>query len=322
MSLRQALSIVIGACLACGVHYSVAQTSSGLSRLHKVVTVAKFNPTQSQLPEGVALDNKGNVYVGFYPTGQIFKIAADGKRSLFATLNVGPNPAAGLVGFTFDPDGDLYVCLASFRKETHGIWRVSPDGSINLVARLDPTGFPNDLVFHDGYYYITDSYLGEIWKVSKSGAAEVWIKSPLLNPATPTCCYGANGLQFDRGYLYVANTDLGTIVRIKPGLNDGKPTAEVYVKSPALIGADGLSIDVEHNIYITADYLNTLVKVTATGDIETLATREEGLDFPADTYFGQSPGKRPILYWTNGGYNFGKPSLQKMDVGIKGARLP
>jgi sugar lactone lactonase YvrE len=149
----------------------------------------------------------------------------------------------------------------------------------------------------------------------------VWIKSPLLNPKTQKCCYGANGLEFDRGDLFVANTDFGTIVQIKTG-KDGKPHAEVWVKSPALVGADGISFDVRHNAYVTADYQNALVEVTANGDIYTLATAKDGLDFPADTAFGQASGERRFLLWTSGGWHNKMPSLQKMDVGIPDARLP
>jgi sugar lactone lactonase YvrE len=133
-----------------------------------VTTVATFDPIQSQLPEGVAVDKQGNIYVGFYPSGQILKITPDRKQSIFATLDVSGNVGGGLVGFAFDNDGDLYVCDASGKPATHGIWKVDRNGATSRIAALDPTGFPNDLVFDkDGNLYVTDSYLGEIWKISK-----------------------------------------------------------------------------------------------------------------------------------------------------------
>jgi hypothetical protein len=82
------------------------------------------------------------------------------------------------------------------------------------------------------------------------------------------------------------------------------------------------SFDVQHDLYVTVDYQNTVVRVSPGGDIETLATVSDGLDFSADTYFGQSDGQRRFLFWTSGGWNFVKPSLQKLDVGVPGAPLP
>jgi len=296
------------ACLAVTTQPTLAE------RRRDVITILNFDPTEQQLPEGIALDRQGNIYVGFYPTGQIWKISPDGTQAVLATLDVGTS-GGGLVGFALDAAGDLYVCLASFEAATHGIWKVHQNGVTRMFAALDPTGFPNDLVFdRAGNLFVTDSYLGEIWKISDAGEAQVWIKSPLLNPKTPACCYGANGLEFDGRDLFVANTDLGTIVRIKPGTEDTPPRASVYVESPALVGADGISFDAKHNIYVTADYQNTLVFISANGDIRTLATAKEGLDFPADTAFGEAQGQRKSLYWNSGGWNFSKPSLQKMDV--------
>jgi hypothetical protein len=122
--------------------------------------------------------------------------------------------------------------------------------------------------------------------------------------------------------MFVANTDLGLIVRIKMGEEDRAPHGDVFVTSPALVGAGGISFDVRHNLYVSVDYQNTVVRVSPDGNIETLATVNDGLDFPADTYFGQSHGQRKFYFWTSGGWNFMKPTLQKLDVGVRGAPLP
>jgi sugar lactone lactonase YvrE len=306
--------------LGCYVPYAPAQNTLSVPKVGKVVTVATFDQAQSQLPEGVAVDKEGNIYVGFYPTGQILKITPNGEQSIFATLDVTGPVGGGLVGFVFDEEGDLYVCDASGTPATHGIWKVHKDGTTRLIAALDPSGFPNDLVFdEEGNLFVTDSYLGEIWKISKSGEAKVWLKDPLL---APIFAYGANGIVFDQDSLFVANTDQGTIVRIDLGDDNRPPHAELLAQSPLLYGADGISFDVRHNLYVTSDYINILVRVSPDGTVQTLATASDGLDFPADTYFGQSHGQRKFLFWTNGGYNFMQPSLQKLDVGVLGQELP
>jgi sugar lactone lactonase YvrE len=320
LSHRKVFAVVLVLWLGCSVQGGLAQSTSGLSHaaLGIVTTVATFDPAppQSQLPEGVAVDKEGNIYVGFYPTGQILKITPDGEQSIFATLDVSGTVGGGLVGFALDKEGDLYVCDASGEPATHGIWKVSRNGATRRIAALDPSGFPNDLVFDEGGdLFVTDSYLGEIWRISKSGETKVWLKDPLL---AMVFAYGANGIAIDRGDLFVTNTDQSTIVRIELGDEDRPPHAEVFVQNPLLFGADGISFDVRHNAYVTSDYINLLVRVSADGDVQTLATASDGLDFPADTTFSQTQGQRTFLFWTNGGYNFALPSLQKLDVGVPG----
>lgn len=314
---------VLVAWFGCGVQYALAGSALGGWRQAPgaVITVMTFDPAQSQFPEGLAIDKEENIYVGFYVTGQIWKITPHGEQSVLATLDVGSS-GGGMVGLTVDEEGDLYVCDASAEVATHGIWKVDPNGASRLFAALDPTGFPNAMAFDEaGNLFVTDSYLGEIWKVSRSGEAKVWLKSPLLDPLSPTCCYGANGIEFDRGDMFVANTDQGTIVRIEMENDDRLPHAEVFVRDAALAGADGIAFDVRHNLYVAVDTGNTLVRISPDRNIKTLAAATDGLDFPASTSFGQTRRQRTFLFWTNYGVS-SKPSLQKMDVGVPGVRLP
>jgi sugar lactone lactonase YvrE len=322
MSLRKSLfvTVVLVTWLAGGLQYALTESTPSMPRMSKVITVTTFDPAYLQLTEGLAIDKEGNIYVGFYLTGQIWKITPQGEHSIFATLDVSGSVGGGLVGFALDEEGDLYVCDASGEPATHGIWRVDRNGATRRIASLDPAGFPNALAFDDkGNLFVTDSYLGEIWKISASGEAKVWLQDPLL---APVFAYGANGIEFDGGNLFVANTDQGTIVRIEASDDERPLRPEVFVQSAVLVGADGIAFDVRHNLYVAIDYQNTLVRISPDGNIKTLAMATDGLDFPASTSFGQSHAQRTFLFWTNGGFNFSKPSLQKLDVGVPGVPLP
>jgi sugar lactone lactonase YvrE len=313
---RLLFTFVLFTCLGFGAQSAVVAATNANGT---VTTVVSFDLNQNQFPEGLAIDKQGNIYVGMYPTGQIWKITPDGEQSILAILDVSGSVGGGLVGLAVDDEGDLYACDASGRSPTHGIWQVDRNGATRLIAALDPAGFPNAIaVDRNGDLFVTDSYLGQIWKISRTGEAKVWLKDPLL---LPVFAYGANGIEFDRGNLFAANTDQGTILRIEPGDEEHPPHAEVFVESPLLVGADGIAFDVRHNLYVAIDYQNTLVRISPDGEIRTLATASNALDFPASTSFDQAKGERTFLFWTNFGVNL-NPSLQKMDMGIPGVKLP
>jgi sugar lactone lactonase YvrE len=224
-----------------------------------------------------------------------------------------------LVGLAVDAAGVLYVIDGTGEAPTHGVWKVKADGSTEFFAPLDPTGFPNAMAFDaDGNLLVTDSTLGQIYKVTPSGVVSIWVKDPLLDPISGV---GANGIEFNHGKAYVANTDRGTILLIP--IVDGMPRPpRVWVQTPALLGADGIAFDERSNLYVAVDRQNTIVRVKADGEVDILARPKSGLDYPASTSFGQTPGRQTVLYWTNLGANFGKPSIQKMNVCVPGVPLP
>jgi hypothetical protein len=71
-----------------------------------------------------------------------------------------------------------------------------------------------------------------------------------------------------------------------------------------------------------APHTQELVRVRPDRTIETLATAEHGLDFPADNAFDERWGEKKTLIWNNGGWNFEKPSVDAIDVGRRRAWVP
>jgi len=311
--LRSVMSLMI---VAMAAQPALAQAGTAASCIGKVTTIMQFDPSLSQLPEGLAIDKQGNIYAALTVTGEIWKQSADGTRSILATLDVG---LGFLVGLAVDSSGTLYVIDATGEYPTNGVWKVYSDGTTQLFASLDPTGFPNAMAFDsNGNLLVTDSTLGQIYKITPSGVVSVWVKSDLLSPVSGV---GANGIEFNQGDAYVANTDRGTILRIH--VVNGQPRrAQLWVKSPALSGADGIAFDEESNLYVAVDLQNTIVVIKADGEIVILVGPQNGLDYPASTSFGQTRGQHTVLYWTSLGANFGFPSIQKMNVGVPGVPLP
>jgi sugar lactone lactonase YvrE len=287
-----------------------------------VETVASFDPARGQLPEGLAITDRGVIYVGFAPAGEIVKVTDDGNVTPVATL---PNGEGFLVGLSVDRRDRLFAGVASFDEATHGIWRVRRDGSAKRVVPLPTDTFPNAIAFRGRRMYVTDSFGGAVWRVGR-GRARIWAQDDLLLGDTTTeLPIGANGLAFFGRDLYVSNSQRGRIVRVsvQPGGRAGTPV--LLVEDEDILGADGIAFDVRGNLYVAVNGQDKLVRMGPSGGLlETLATRADGLEFPATPIFGERRPHRTDLFVTNFALDDPdpNPALLVLDVGVAGKRLP
>jgi sugar lactone lactonase YvrE len=287
-----------------------------------VHTVASFDAAQGQLPEGLAIADDGTTYVGFAPIGQIVTVRLDGSVSPFATI---PNGNGVLTGLALDAHGRLFAANASFDAATEGVWRVGADGSAERVAAMPPDTFPNAIAFRNKTMYVTDSFGGAVWRV-RHGRARIWAQDDLLlGDLSADLPIGANGLAFLGRYLYVANSQKGRIVRFPLEADGSAGAPVVLVEDPAIVGADGIEFDVRGNLYVAVNEQDTLLRIGPSGGMRTLATRSDGLDFPATPTFGETPKLRTNLFVTSFAFDLDRhpnPALLMLDVGVRGKRLP
>ena len=141
--------------------------------------VAPFDPLAGELPEALAVDDDGDIFVGMAPTGEVKKVTPDGDQDFFAQL---PSPAGGfMTGMKLGEDDMLYVGLASFNVDT-GIYRVGPEGgAAELFASLPEMSVPNGLEFDEGgNLYVSNTNFGRIWKIGPDGNVTTWSDDALL----------------------------------------------------------------------------------------------------------------------------------------------
>ena len=265
-----------------------------------------LDPAQGQLPESITADAKGNIYLSMGTT--VGRITPGGQLSTFAALPV--DPSAFTTGLKFGPDGYLYAGTANFpgSPDSAYIWRISPSGAkVQKYADLDGNGFPNDLAFdEDGNLYVTDPFLGLIWKIDEDGNEDVWLADPLFEPSpTPggylgVAAFGVDGIAFDEDedYLYVGNLDYGRILRIElDGCEPGD--VEVFYENLGLIGGvDGLAFDDKENLYLAVHGQDRIVALDKKAKPKIVA--EGGpLQQPSSLVFGTTKATRKTLFISN-----------------------
>jgi len=265
-----------------------------------VKTLLSFDPSLGELPESVTTDDFGNLYISVGGTVRKFDTAHH-----LSTLATVPIPAGAFsVGVKVGPDGYIYLASGALFTEPNAafIWRISPTGVAKVFATLPPESFPNDMAFDDrGQMYVTDSFLGQIWKIDVQGHATVWLKDERLlgNPAAPVPvfhAFGANGIALDASQhnLYVGNTDYGRILRVR--IHSGSAAGvEILAESELLKGADGIALDRRGTLYVAVNAHDRIATVDRQGDVAVYA---EGtpLDAPSSVVFGSSCHDERTLY--------------------------
>ena len=207
---------------------------------------------RDQIPEGLALDGKGNLsgdltdrdlYVSSIRQRKIVRRAADGTLSDFADRDL-----LAVFGLAIDPR-KRWLWATTGAVEAMAGFRAEIDGQTALVAydlesgdevarHTPPRGEGPGYRFNDlaldasGQVFTTDNRLdGGVWKLASDGSLS------LLTP--PGSLRSPQGITFDsEGRLFVADYSFG-LARVDPETGD-----VVFLEEPAavsLIGIDGLA---------------------------------------------------------------------------------
>lgn len=330
--LLAAVAIIVATALAIGATQVV-----GASGSEQLEVVTEFDPSLGELPEGIAIDKAGNIFVSLGAvggsSGEIRRISPDGTQETMVELSTA---AAGLA---VDAPGNVYYAYLTF-DESGGVHRLNTDGSTEQLPGTGSILLPNGLGFDKrGNLYVSDSVAGAIWRVPPGESAELWIQHESLEGCLPPPDstfppIGANGVAHRQGDIFVANTEQGLLVRV-PIERDGAAGIPVVVAGnpgcdPAdpLFSMDGIAFDAKGDLYALLVLQNKLVKIDPeTGDVTELVS-DSGFHNPASLSFGTGKGERKSVFIVNYALlppvpdpTFG-PAVLKLDVGAPGMPLP
>lgn len=251
-------------------------------------------------------------------TGQLWRVRPDGSK-----VRYGPQLDLSeyglLTGVAIDERGRVFVGIDNFGAEYYGlteeepaagVLRVTPGGA-QWVMTLPLLAMPNGVEVVDNSLYVADSYSGVIWKGPtgrRTTPADPWLTSAdaggLLDRVS---AFGANGIAYRNGALYVGNSDLGTIVRVPIGRKGSPGTPTVFARSPLLMTADGVEFD-GTRLWVTTfgddAHPAGLVTVSAHGRVAAVRTPDGSLDYPTDVVVIP----RGVLV-ANGAYLTGTPNV-------------
>ena len=257
------------------------------------------------VPDGLALDSSGNLYIADSGNNRIRKVSSGGTISTIAGTSSqgysgdgGPAAAARLftpVGVAVDNGGNLRISdsgNARIRSVTASgtiatlVGGALGDGGLGIFGYLNqPAGVARD---NAGNTWIADTNNNRVRQVSASGAIATVVGTGAAGfggdggAAAGALLNAPRGLALDTsGNLYIADTNNYRVRKVTPagtittvagnGVCCGH-TGDGGVATSAQIGlAYGLAADAAGNLYI-ADIDNNLVrKVAASGTITTVA---------------------------------------------------
>jgi hypothetical protein len=284
-----------------------------------------FDTSKEQYPRGLTRFGE-KLYVSFAPTGEVAKVDSRGRVSSYARVpfTAGQGQLNGLLA---DYEGQLYAALASSSVDVASGLYLLPEGGgeASLVATAEGVVDPQHLAMDTALrVYLTDS-AGRIWRWDGGSSLDLWSEDPTLQ-GDPTACgsdrssaFGASGILFASGYVYVTNADTGTLFRF-PVVSDASAGPVEVVAGPdcALAGLDGLARTLDGRVFAAVGWTDRLVEIGADDSVTELGSGPP-FDDPAAVLVDETDGVGRIYVassalreWRAG--ERGAPAIVRMDI--------
>jgi sugar lactone lactonase YvrE len=251
-------------------------------------------PGEDFFPEGIALADDGDVFVGSLTTGDIVVFDAQGDADHAQTLNLPDdaikNAAVGMLLVEGGGDRTLYVCdslpdpanaqesqVVAIDVTNIDAPAVAATFPLSKADAADPV-FCNDVAIDsDGNVFATDSLGGQVLRIpanAASGDQAAQFSGEAILAGNATNPFGANGIvtlsDGTNDFVLVVNYSLGTLQRIAINA-DGTAGATVQValtngagEDVTLAGPDGLKAIDDQTLLVVENGANRLCKIELT----------------------------------------------------------
>ncbi|BEI82867.1 hypothetical protein CcaverHIS002_0307350 [Cutaneotrichosporon cavernicola] len=266
-----------------------------------------WSPGNGPLPpiflEGITTDTQGNLWVVDIGHGRILRFDLTGERKA-ATQFDSTGEWKAATQFQGNPNGlaiarDGRIMIADYAE---GILAYDPTSGVapHLARRnLERFKGPNDLIVgRNGDLYFTDQGqtdmadpTGRVYRLSETGKLDMLIG----NGPSP------NGLVLspDESILYVAMTRDNSVWRC-PLHKDGTTTKVArFFSTNGSTGPDGLTVDVEGNLFICMPPLGAIFVISPLGEpvARIIAPKTDKSAMLTNCIFGSRPTDRKRLYF-------------------------
>ena len=252
------------------------------------VVASGASPYYLSLPEGVALDSNGNLFVADSGQFGVKMIAPNGTPTNIAGYvdAGGPTPGPALDSMfsspravAVDSSGNVYIADSGsnmIAKVTSGTL------SIFTSSVSSPSGLAVD---SSGNVYVADTGHHQVKKFTPGGSATViagtgTAGAPTAGTATSSTLRSPGGVAVDSsGNVYIADTGNHRIEKVTSGGtlsiiagtgSSGAPTAGVATSS-TLNTPGGVAVDSSGNVYIADTNNHRIEKVTSGGTLSIIA---------------------------------------------------
>jgi len=246
--------------------------------------------------EGIA-EFGGLLYVCDWKDGTIYRIdPADPTPTAVARLPVAPGTA--VLGLRTDRLGNLYLAV----PESGRIYRVAVErlGATDFDPAQDAVVFAtgadgaNAIAFDepDGRLWITGGPTGNLYRVGPAGGSVEVAATGYAEMAPDTTvanrAFTVNGVAISGDSLiFTGNTGTGGISRLLLDAEGQVTSISTLVQDDRLVGADGLFLDDQSTLWVSANFRNTLARIGPDGMVTIVASSTpdsngNALRFPAE----------------------------------------
>jgi sugar lactone lactonase YvrE len=219
----------------------------------------------------MALDRQGRLLIVDSGAAGLYRLDVRASSATTAAELVASG-MPGANGIILDAADNVFVSDGTTGQGR--VWRVTPQGEVSEVFRVQPMAADVNAV--DGV-----GGVGRDHRTLPPGTIRISPTARVANDSEGSQPIVANGLVFTpAGDLLVADTARGALWRatVDAAGNLHSPTgcdavfpantlcmSNVWVAHPLLEGADGIDVDASGNVWVAANERNALVAVTRTG---------------------------------------------------------